>query len=59
LNVKAWRDLARAAANLNQIVKYLNEGNVVQQRLLSDELKKFRASLIGADRLDSGEGGDR
>lgn len=46
LNIQAWSELARAAANLNQIARALNAGS--KPGGLQDQLAKFRAALIGA-----------
>ena len=46
INLQAWSELARAAANLNQIAHALNAGS--KPGGLQDQLAKFRAALIGA-----------
>lgn len=48
INTEAWSELARAAANLNQIAKALNAGDKVERGGLRDQLAQFRAALIGA-----------
>lgn len=47
LNREAWIELARAAANLNQIATNLNYGELVDIQFIRDELAKFRNDLIG------------
>lgn len=49
LNAQAWTELARAAANLNQIARALNAGEKVERGGIRDQLNQFRAALIGAD----------
>lgn len=49
INTQAWAELARAAANLNQIARALNQGEKVERGGLRDQLNQFRAALIGAD----------
>ena len=49
INAQAWAELARAAANLNQIARALNQGEKVERGGLRDQLNQFRAALIGAD----------
>lgn len=48
INREAWTQLARSAANLNQIARHLNEGGAVMLDELADELAEFRRALIGA-----------
>jgi len=48
INVQAWAELARAAANLNQIARALNAGEKIERGGLRDQLNHFRAALIGA-----------
>lgn len=50
LNAEAYAGLARSAANLNQIAKYLNEGGDIKGRMqiLEEELADFRRRLICA-----------
>lgn len=48
INREAWTDLARAAGNLNQIARHLNEGGVADAEAIRAELAAFRAMLIGA-----------
>ena len=47
LNQKAWVELAKAAANLNQIAANLNHGELVDIQVIRDELIKFRNDLVG------------
>ncbi|GAC1609592.1 MAG: hypothetical protein NVS3B3_16490 [Aquirhabdus sp.] len=47
LNQKAWVELARAAANLNQIASNLNHGEPVDIQVIRDGLVKFRNDLVG------------
>jgi hypothetical protein len=48
LNQIAWVELSRAAGNLNQLAKALNQNNDVSHDEIIQELKEFRAALIGA-----------
>jgi len=54
LNREAWSELARTAANLNQIARRLNEGGMVGEGLRSELaecarlVRSLRSSLIGA-----------
>lgn len=48
INVTAWTELSRAAANINQIAKSLNEGEVADIAQIRSELADFRRALIGA-----------
>lgn len=48
LNREAWVELSRAASNLNQLAKRLNEGGEAEAEEILAELARFRASLIGA-----------
>lgn len=47
INREAWTDLARAAGNLNQITRHLNEGGTADAEAIRAELAAFRAMLIG------------
>jgi hypothetical protein len=47
-NLEAWQDLARAAANLNQIAAHLNGGGQLDLPRLRAALDDFRERLIGA-----------
>ena len=49
LNRQAWIELARAAANLNQIAAHLNMGQRQEVQDIKDRLAQFRAALIGAE----------
>lgn len=53
INSQAWAELARAAANLNQLARAVNAGATIEKGGLRDQLNEFRAALIGA-RLDEG-----
>lgn len=48
LNLEAWQNLARAAANLNQIAAHLNGGGQPDMPSLRAALDEFRDRLIGA-----------
>lgn len=48
LNREAWVELSRAASNLNQLAKHVNEGGDLDTSLLLSRLADFRSSLIGA-----------
>lgn len=48
LNRQAYSELARAAANLNQIARSLNAGDEISVEHLEDALRCFRMALIGA-----------
>jgi hypothetical protein len=50
LNREAWRDLSRAAANLNQIAQRLNRDDHPVFSDLRDVLAKFRVSLLAAQK---------
>jgi len=50
LNQAAWVELARSAANLNQIAHRLNVGEEVDLEEVREELAEFRMRLIGASR---------
>ena len=57
LNREAWLELSRAAANLNQLARHLNEGNEGAQHetgRITSELREFRAALLGI-RFDDGD----
>jgi hypothetical protein len=53
LNAQAYAALARSAANLNQIARYIHEGGDVKCRMqiIEQELSAFRASLIRAQEI--------
>lgn len=50
INRRAYSELARAAANLNQIARHLNAGDALSDALSLDEVRKalhqFRLALI-------------
>lgn len=48
VNRDAYAELARAAANLNQLAKKSNTGEVIDFDQVRAELSKFRLALIGA-----------
>lgn len=50
LNQKAWLELSKAAANINQIAKALNQGKPVGMGEIIDQLAKFRCMLLKADK---------
>ncbi len=58
INTEAWSELARAAANLNQIAKALNASEKVDRGGLRDQLAQFRAALIGAQLQGESDEGD-
>lgn len=47
INREAWTDLSRAAGNLNQIARHLNESGIDDADAIRAELAVFRAMLIG------------
>ena len=51
VNQQAYAALARSAANLNQIARYLNEGGDLRGRmgLIEEELGAFRVALLRAE----------
>lgn len=57
LNAQAWAELARSAANLNQLARAVNAGATIEKGGLRDQLNEFRAALLGA-RLDEGHAED-
>ncbi len=57
LNAQAWAELARSAANLNQLARAVNAGATIEKGGLRDQLNEFRAALIGA-KLDEGHAED-
>lgn len=65
VNKVAWADLARAAGNLNQITRAINEGRLPVKDVPSvgkavmevrAQLNAVRGLLIGLEALDEGEG---
>jgi hypothetical protein len=48
INQRAWTELARASANLNQIAYQLHLGNVPDLHRVREQLAAFRRALIGA-----------
>lgn len=50
INQLAWQELARAAANLNQIAYHLHIGDTPDLPHLRADLAAFRCALIGAQR---------
>ena len=48
VNRDAYAELARAAANINQLARKANSGEVVDFDLVRAELATFRLALIGA-----------
>jgi hypothetical protein len=48
INVEAWAELARSAANLNQIAKHLNSGDRIAITQIMSALQDFRRDIIGA-----------
>ena len=55
INVEAWAELARSAANLNQIAKHLNSGERVALTQIILSLEAFRRDIIGANFSDEDE----
>jgi hypothetical protein len=49
LNRSAWFELSKAAANLNQIARTLNQGDSVEAGEIRAALDEFRCSLIGME----------
>lgn len=49
LNQGAWIELAKPAANLNQIALKLNVGELPEIAEIREQLSAFRAALIGAE----------
>ena len=47
INLDAWRQLARAAANLNQLAYAVNSGRVPELSSIRAELATFRSALVG------------
>lgn len=48
VNQEAWVQLSRAAGNLNQLSRALNQNGDVNYDEIIQALKEFRASLVGA-----------
>ncbi|MNO01967.1 hypothetical protein D3C81_2222460 [compost metagenome] len=46
INLQAYAELARAAANLNQIAKAMNEGAPLELQQIQEALHAFRLALI-------------
>ncbi len=57
VNREAWLELSRAAANLNQLARHLNEGAQSDTERIMSELREFRAALLGI-RFDDGDDGE-
>ncbi|MFZ6686870.1 ATP-binding protein [Undibacterium sp. SXout11W] len=55
LNQKAWVELSRAASNLNQIAANMNRGDLIDIRLIQNELAEFRNKLVGANNFDGSD----
>jgi hypothetical protein len=55
LNRTAWTQLAKAAANLNQIARHLNSDDHPAFADIRDALAKFRVSLLEAQRIRENE----
>lgn len=53
INIEAWAELARSAANLNQIAKHLNSGERVALTQIMLSLEAFRRDIIGAKKDES------
>lgn len=54
LNLEAWRRLAAAAGNLNQIAKHLNWGEELHIPEIIETLTEFRTSLLEAQPVEVG-----
>lgn len=58
LNVKAWVELSRAASNLNQIAKHLNQSHGPQAltyvKKIKADLDDFRQKLLGVNHERNG-----
>ena len=50
LNQKAWLELSKSAANLNQIARHLNQGKLVGVGVILDAVNVFRCNLTKAER---------
>lgn len=48
INQEAWVHLSRAAGNLNQLARALNQNSDVSHDEIIQALKEFRAALVGA-----------
>ncbi|MGZ3237207.1 MAG: plasmid mobilization relaxosome protein MobC [Burkholderiaceae bacterium] len=48
INQQAYAELARSAANLNQISRHLNEGGAADAATVAALLSDFRLALLGA-----------
>jgi hypothetical protein len=46
INLDAWRELARASANLNQIARYQNSGMQLMADEIVELLTDFRMALV-------------
>lgn len=49
INAEAYGKLSRAAANLNQVIKYINAGQYPKAEILREALDVFRLALIEAE----------
>lgn len=49
INSKAYSELARTAANLNQVAKAINTGDPVDIEQIQTSLKELRFAIIGAE----------
>lgn len=58
INREAWQELARSAANLNQIAYQLNTKDAVYAHEIRAALDEFRARLIGIDSQGGGDEGE-
>ena len=48
VNLEAWRELARAAGNINQLMERIHVGQQPAAAEISGLLAAFRAALVGA-----------
>lgn len=55
INAKAWGELARSAANLNQIARRANAEEAVEALEIREILAEFRSALLGVDAENGGE----
>jgi hypothetical protein len=47
VNVRAWQQLARVQANLNQLARAANAGDAVEIKEVLEAVREFRNALIG------------
>lgn len=54
INREAWAELARSAANLNQIAHHLNVGGSLDFEVVRATIDAFRRSLLGMNNHETG-----